>query len=148
VLDALADHLSRFPATGDELVFTNSRGEAWSRRVFLLAFAKTVKRAGLPKGRTCHDLRHFYASLLIHKGHSVKTVQVRLGHASAVETLNTYAHLWPDSDESTREAVEAVLGHNARPARGLAAENAAKMEVNKGGSQFFSMWVVGDKKPA
>ena len=54
-------------------------------------------------------LRHFYASLLIRHGESVKTVQARLGHASASETLDTYSHLWPDSDDRTRAAVDAVL---------------------------------------
>ncbi|MEV8029171.1 tyrosine-type recombinase/integrase [Cellulosimicrobium funkei] len=39
-----------------------------------------------------HELRHFYASPLIRHGESVKTVQARLGHASAVETLDTYSH--------------------------------------------------------
>jgi integrase len=48
--------------------------------------------------------------LLIRHGESVKTVQARLGHASAVETLNTYGHLWPDADDRTREAVAEVLG--------------------------------------
>ncbi|WP_169323233.1 hypothetical protein [Cellulomonas fimi] len=33
----------------------------------------------------------------------------RLGHSSAVETLDTYSHLWPDSDDRTREAVDSVL---------------------------------------
>ena len=69
---------------------------------------------------TCHDLRHFYASLLIHHGESVKVVQMRLGHTSAMETLNTYTHLWPDSDDRTREAVESTLGDNSRPGDGLA----------------------------
>jgi integrase len=59
-------------------------------------------------------LRHYYASLLIRHGESVKTVQSRLGHASAAETLDTYSHLWPDSDDRTREAVDEVLGaHHA-----------------------------------
>ena len=49
-----------------------------------------------------HELRHYYASLLIRHGESVKTVQARLGHASASETLDTYSHLWPDNDERTR----------------------------------------------
>ena len=39
---------------------------------------------------------------------SVKTVQARLGHASASETLDTYSHLWPDSEERTLEAVNAA----------------------------------------
>jgi integrase len=36
-------------------------------------------------------------------------VQARLRHASAKTTLDTYGHLWPDRDESTRAAVEAVI---------------------------------------
>ena len=42
-------------------------------------------------------------------GESVKVVQSRLAHASASETLDTYSYLWPDSDDRTRAAVEAVL---------------------------------------
>jgi hypothetical protein len=37
-------------------------------------------------------------------------VQARLGHASPAETLDTYSHLWPDSDDRTREAVDHILG--------------------------------------
>jgi hypothetical protein len=36
--------------------------------------------------------------------------QSRLGHASVAETLDTYSHLWPDSDDRTRAAVDSVLG--------------------------------------
>jgi integrase len=49
-------------------------------------------------------------NLLIRHGESVKVVQARLGHASAAETLDTYSHLWPDSEDRTRAAVDAVLG--------------------------------------
>jgi len=42
-------------------------------------------------------------------------VQARLRHASAKTTLDTYAHLWPDSDESTRTAIDGVM--QAREAR-------------------------------
>jgi len=68
------------------------------------------RQPGLPARSGLHTLRHYYASLLIRHGESVKTVQERLGHASAVETLDTYSHLWPDSDDRTREAVDAVIG--------------------------------------
>ena len=49
---------------------------------------------------------------------SVKTVQARLGLASAPETLDTYSHLWPDSDDRTRAAVDSVL-RTAEDCRGL-----------------------------
>ncbi|WP_237394365.1 tyrosine-type recombinase/integrase [Mycobacterium paraintracellulare] len=72
-----------------------------------------VAEAKLPAGTGFHALRHYYASLLIRHGESVKTVQARLGHASAVETLDTYSHLWPDSDDRTRDAIDSVLGSTA-----------------------------------
>ncbi len=63
----------------------------------------------LPAGFRFHDLRHYLASLLIASDADVKVVQARLRHASAKTTLDTYGHLWPDSDESTRAAIDAVL---------------------------------------
>ncbi len=66
-------------------------------------------RAAKLEGFDFHELRHYYASLLIRYGESVKTVQARLGHKSAEETLNTYSHLWPDSDDRSRDAVDAAL---------------------------------------
>ena len=62
-----------------------------------------------PKGSPFHDLRHYLASLLIASGADIKTVQARMRHASARTTLDTYGHLWPDADESTRTAVGAVI---------------------------------------
>ena len=52
--------------------------------------------------------------LLIRHGESVKVVQRRLGHKSAVETLDTYSHLWPDSEDRTRAAVDTALGAGQR----------------------------------
>lgn len=65
--------------------------------------------AGLPEGFRIHDLRHYFASLLIAAGLDIKTVQARLRHASAKTTLDTYGHMWPDRDESSRAAVAAAL---------------------------------------
>jgi len=55
-------------------------------------------------------LRHFYASALIFAGQSVKVVQARLGHASAMETLDTYGHLWAGDEDGTRQAIDGVFG--------------------------------------
>jgi integrase len=64
---------------------------------------------GLPQEFSFHDLRHYFASLLISEKEDVKTVQARMRHASATTTLNVYGHLWPDADESTRSAVGSVI---------------------------------------
>ncbi|SNQ48824.1 conserved hypothetical protein [Frankia canadensis] len=69
----------------------------------------------LAGGVDFHELRHYYASLLIFAGESVKVVQARLGHKSAVETLDTYGHLWPDTEDATRAAVDTVLGKALEP---------------------------------
>jgi integrase len=137
VIDALTAHLARFPATEvllldttikpapkwrpASLVFTNAVGRPLRRTKFSTIWRKAATAAELPANVTFHDLRHYYASLLIQHGESVKVVQKRLGHKSAVETLDTYSHLWPDSEDRTREAVDQVLG---RPAE--AGEEAAR----------------------
>lgn len=110
VVDVLAVHLAAFPAPPDGLVFTSVEGRPLRRQRFSeRVWRPSVKRAGLPVETRFHDLRHYYASLLIHHGESVKTVQARLGHANAAETLDTYSHLWPDSDDRTRQAVDEAL---------------------------------------
>jgi integrase len=110
VLESLANHLAHFPAATDGLVFTNEAGNPIRRNRFSDLFRTAVDTAGAPPGTRFHDLRHHCASLLIRHGESVKTVQALLGHASASETLETYAHLWPDSEDPKREAVDQSLG--------------------------------------
>ncbi len=105
---ALATHLEEW-ATGDEgLIFNNAKEAPIRRNRFNEIWRPATIRAGVG-GLRFHDLRHFYASLLIDAGESVKVVQARLGHAAASETLDTYAHLWPDNEERTRAAVDEVL---------------------------------------
>ncbi len=72
-------------------------------------FRRARAKVDLPEGFRFHDLRHYYASLLISSGLDVKVVQTRLRHASAKTTLDTYGHLWPDSDDTTRAAVSAAI---------------------------------------
>ncbi len=75
--------------------------------------AARVKVPGLPPTFRYYDLRHYLASMLIASGADVKVVQARLRHASAKTTLDTYAHLWPDADESTRAAIDSVMAARA-----------------------------------
>ena len=108
----IGEHIRQFPVEhpADGLIFTNEDGHALRRTTFSREIWRpAVKKARAPKRIGMHELRHYYASLLIRHGESVKTVQRRLGHATAAETLDTYSHLWPDSDDRTREAIDAVL---------------------------------------
>ena len=116
VLDELARHLATYPASAEGLIFTNSRGRSVKANSISDQWLASAARAGLPEGSRYHELRHFYASLLIDQGASVKSVQRNLGHSSAMVTLNLYSHLWPDSDDRTRAAVDNVLGGVVAPA--------------------------------
>jgi integrase len=63
----------------------------------------------LPKGTRFHDLRHFYASTLIAANVNPKVIQVRLGHATITETMDTYGHLFPDAEDLGRGAIDAIF---------------------------------------
>ena len=95
---------------GGETVVSDELRRACSPRGLQRAVRDARKKVtGLPVGYRYHDLRHYFASLLIASGLDVKVVQTRLRHASAMTTLNCYGHLWPDADESSRAAVAVVL---------------------------------------
>jgi hypothetical protein len=38
-----------------------------------------------------------------------KVIQARLGHATIAEAMDTYGHLFPDSEDLGRGAVDAIL---------------------------------------
>lgn len=79
------------------------------------AVRAAIPEVGLPEGFRFHDLRHYFASLLVASGLDVKVVQARLRHASAKTTLDTYGHLWPDRDDTSRAAVAAVYKEREEP---------------------------------
>ena len=106
----VAEHLTRWPVADNGLVFTSQRGEWIRHPSFFMIWDSAKSRSGIPGWATPHHLRHYYASLLITKGASVKVVQARLGHASSQTTLDIYGHLWPDEEDTTRLVVEAELG--------------------------------------
>lgn len=111
--DELAAHLARWPADSTGFVFTNERGGPIQQHPFAAMWSTARTRAAAPAWATPHDLRHYYASLLIRSGASVKVVQSRLGHASAKTTLDTYGHLFPDEEDRTRAAVDGELARAA-----------------------------------
>ncbi|MFF0741978.1 tyrosine-type recombinase/integrase [Streptomyces sp. NPDC004111] len=110
------------PKVTARLLFTNTAGGVVWRSNFniqewkpALALAGLIPGAG-PNGRYAsarehgmHALRHFYASLLLDAGESVKAVSQYLGHADPALTLRVYAHLMPSSQERTRNAVDRVF---------------------------------------
>jgi integrase len=88
-----------FRGQGDDPPHQNSVGYRWRR---------TCRQAGVT-GLRLHDLRHFTASGLIAAGCDVVQVQRALGHASAAMTLRVYSHLWPSSEDRTRQAASSLM---------------------------------------
>ncbi|MDE3722365.1 tyrosine-type recombinase/integrase [Nocardiopsis sp. N85] len=74
------------------------------------ARSPAVRAVGIPKGVGLHCPRHYFATLLIHEGASVKTVQMALGHSTPTVTLNTYVGEWPEAQDRTRALVDNALG--------------------------------------
>jgi integrase len=126
VSESLARHLELYPPVEQEiddltdprkpvrrtakLVFVNDAGTPVRRNHWSRWWVPAVAEAGLPEGFGYHGLRHYFATLLIHSGASVKTVQKALGHSKPSVTLDMYVHDWPDAIDRTRNLVDAALG--------------------------------------
>lgn len=82
VATELAEHLRRWPAEGDDLVFTSREAKPINRNHFNpYTWKPALEAAGVPPVRDngMHALRHFYASVLIDAGESVRAVADYLG---------------------------------------------------------------------
>ena len=81
----LSAHVERFST---EWIMCDEAGRQTGPWQLQRAFrAARAQAQGLPEGFRFHDLRHYYASLLISKGLDVKVVQARLRHASAQDDI-------------------------------------------------------------
>jgi integrase len=56
-----------------------------------------------------HALRHFYASVLLDAGESIRALSTYLGHSDPGFTLRVYTRLLPSSEGRTRKAVDRVF---------------------------------------
>lgn len=108
LLDALADHLRRFPAGPGDLILRSPAGLPVDSDRFGHQWRRACRSAGVP-GLGYHALRHTFASTLLSRGVSVKAVADWLGHASPTITLTTYAHLMPADEEVARAVLDAAL---------------------------------------
>lgn len=118
-IEALRAHLDTLEfdpdANPDALLFLTSRGNPWRRGTVNKNFWKPLlARAGLPHGYGMHALRHTYASTLIAQRQMPKVIQARLGHASIIETMDTYGHLFPEAHLETADALDRAFGSATR----------------------------------
>ena len=70
-------------------------------------FNKALEAAGFPHYRI-HDLRHSFVSNAILNGIDIVTVSKYVGHSNIERTLNTYSHLFKDSEEKMIEKLNQI----------------------------------------
>ncbi|ROP40216.1 tyrosine-type recombinase/integrase [Saccharothrix texasensis] len=130
---SIEEHMREFPPVEITLPWAVPDGKLVTVRVILTSvrelpirsndfdreyWKKALKAADMPHGRYengMHDLRHFFASVLLDQGESIKAVAEWLGHADASFTLRTYTHLMPSSDERTRGVIDGVYSRRDGP---------------------------------
>lgn len=122
---ALAGHLTEFPAAEVTLPWKTVDGPPVTASLILRSpegltlnrnrfndrqWRPALRAAGVVTGRDngMHALRHFYASVLLDAGESIKALSEYLGHHDPGFTLRTYTHLMPSSETRTRAAVDTV----------------------------------------
>jgi integrase len=76
---------------------------SWRRR----AFNRAIETAGREHGRP-YDLRHSFASLLLHEGRSVIYVARQLGHDARL-ALSTYGHVIDEFEDSPRVDAQTAI---------------------------------------
>jgi integrase len=101
-----------------ELVFPGRDGQPWTQAAYQSwrrrAFHRATQAAGLTHARP-YDLRHSFASLLLHEGRSVIYVARQLGHDARL-TLTRYVHVIDELEDMPRIEAEAAIA-NARIVR-------------------------------
>jgi len=65
--------------------------------------------AGIDARWRLHDLRHWSATEAIGRGHDIRTVAGRLGHANPAMTLRTYAHALDGADAGVAATLATAL---------------------------------------
>jgi integrase len=95
----------------DQLVFPAVEGGAWSANAFekwrRRVFTPALQSIGLDRGRP-YDLRHSFASLLLHEGRSVIYVARQLGHGAEL-TMRTYGHVIEDLEDRPQLPAEDAI---------------------------------------
>ncbi len=97
------DDRSVIPRPSDGDTMSAKSFNVWRDNVFVPA----LERAGLERARP-YDLRHSFASLLLHEGRSVIYVARQLGH-NARYTLGTYGHVIDELDGQPRISAEDAI---------------------------------------
>ena len=134
ILDLLKEHrrrqiLERFAAgtvwKAPDAVFTNATGNYMIGANLNAKLKRVCKAAGLPEIHL-HSLRHTHASLLINSNITAKVISDRLGHSTTKTTLDTYSHVFAESEAKAMQAIDMALFRKAETQEDKPQERPAK----------------------
>ena len=108
----LAEWRTVCPTPGDDTwIFAGDRASEWSANGFekwrQRRFGELLAAAGVAQARP-YDLRHSFASLLLHEGRDVIYVARQLGHGAEL-TLRTYGHVIEELEDSPQLPAEEAI---------------------------------------
>ncbi len=126
VATALREHMASYPPLTVELPWLEPGGPTrtttllfWGRERTTInrnyfnhhIWKPALRAAGVEATREngMHALRHYFASVLLDAGESIRTVSDYLGHADPGFTLRVYTHLIPSSEGRARSAIDGAL---------------------------------------
>ena len=121
ILDLLRQHkkqqaMERFKAGSawkvPDAVFTNSTGNYLIGTNLNVKLKRICEKAGLPAIHL-HSLRHTHASLLINSNVAARVIADRLGHSTTKTTLDTYSHVFAESEVKAMQAIDMALFRKA-----------------------------------
>ena len=113
----------------DCLVFCTSTGRPHSHgNVLSRGLYPALDRAGLPR-TSYHSLRHTHASLWIKDGGDVISLSKRLGHATPMVTMSTYAS---EIEEANDSAIRKARADALFAGTGMAASLGSKLAAAEG----------------
>ena len=99
-----------------DLVFTTGHGTAIEPHNLFDHFKAALQTAGLPAIRF-HDLRHSCASILLAQNVHPRVIMEILGHSEIGTTMNLYAHVIPEVQESAMQLLSQALAPKAKLAQ-------------------------------
>ena len=91
------------------LVFTNLSGGFYLGTNINNKLKRIIAGTDLPQDLHLHSMRHTHASLLINSDVAARVIADRLGHSTTKTTLDTYSHVFAESEARAMQAVDMAL---------------------------------------
>ncbi len=96
------------------LVFTNLSGGFYLGTNMNNKLKRIIAGTDLPQDLHLHSMRHTHASLLINSDVAARVIADRLGHSTTKTTLDTYSHVFAESEARAMQAIDMALFRQTR----------------------------------